>query len=149
MRQYLTSIVSNLLGISLDSKLQIKIEIFRLMRQLMMISTPASVIGVMTPQLDHKNGRMREDIVNFIIFALLTFPSDAFDFDALVKLMGPLFLDPKRRVRQACLEAISVMAQCMGPVRIKALYDAVDKMDTGLYPCFDSSSEGEARGIRT
>jgi hypothetical protein len=29
--------VSNLLGISLDSKLQIKIEIFRLMRQLMMI----------------------------------------------------------------------------------------------------------------
>ena len=125
MRQYLPSIVSNLLGISLDSKLQIKIEIFRLMRQLMLISTPASVIDVMTPQL-----------VNFIIFALLTFPSDAFDFDALVKLMGPLFLDPKRRVRQACLEAISVMAQCMGPVRIKALYDAVDKMDTGSYPSF-------------
>jgi hypothetical protein len=49
---------------------------------------------------DHKNGRMREDIVNFIIFALLTFPSDAFDFDDLIQMFGPLFLDPKRRVRQ-------------------------------------------------
>jgi len=43
---------------------------------------------------------MREDIINFIIFALLTFPSDAFDFDAMIKMFGPLFLDPKRRVRQ-------------------------------------------------
>ena len=86
----------------------------------------------MTPQLDHKNGRMREDIVNFIIFALLTFPSDAFDFDSMIKMMGPLFLDPKRRVRQACLEAIAMMAQCMGPTRVKVLYDTIASMDTGL-----------------
>ena len=101
------------------------------MRQLMMISSPAAVMNVMTPQLDHKNGRMREDIINFIIFALLTFPSDAFDFDAMIKMMGPLFLDPKRRVRQACLEAVSIMAQCMGPVRIKVIFDIVEHIDTG------------------
>ena len=74
---------------------------------------------------------MREDIVNFIIFALLTFPSDAFDFDSMIKMMGPLFLDPKRRVRQACLEAISIMAQCMGPARVKVLYETVASIDTG------------------
>ena len=94
-------------------------------------SSPGAVIDVMTPQLDHKNGRMREDIVNFIIFALLTFPSDAFDFDSMIKMMGPLFLDPKRRVRQACLEAIAMMAQCMGPTRVKVLYDTIASMDTG------------------
>jgi hypothetical protein len=38
----------------------------------------------MAPQLDHKNGRMREDIINFIIFALLTFPSDAFDLGPML-----------------------------------------------------------------
>jgi len=45
----------------------------------MKVSSPSAVIAIMAPFLNHKNGRMREDIANFLIFALLTFPSAEFD----------------------------------------------------------------------
>jgi len=46
-------------------------------------------------------------------------------------MMAPLLLDPKRRVRQACLECLAILAQVMGPNNTNTIYDAVSSQDTG------------------
>ena len=51
---------------------------FKLIKSLMMISGCQMVIDVFLPQLEHKQAKMREDVINFILFALLTFPSKEF-----------------------------------------------------------------------
>ncbi len=49
----------------------------------------------------------------------------------MVQMMAPLFLDPKRRVRQACLESLAILAQIMGPSNTKTIYDTVSGQDFG------------------
>lgn len=51
----------------------------------------------------------------------------------MVQMMAPLFLDPKRRVRQACLESLAILAQIMGPNNAKTIYDAVSGQDIGKF----------------
>ena len=111
MNQNVVQTVHNLLKISVDAKVQIKIELFRLVKSMMKASTPQMVIDVLLPELEHKNARMREDVVNFIIFALLTFPSQEFNLVEICVCVTPCLLDTKRRVRQAGLECMAIIHQ--------------------------------------
>lgn len=104
--------VHNMLKICMDSKVQIKIELFKLMKSLMMACIPQMVIDVLLPlAAEHKNAKMREDVVNFVIFALLTFPSREFDLPEITSSIVPCLLDTKRRVRQAGLECMAIIHQ--------------------------------------
>ena len=111
MKQHSVQTVHNILKICLDSKVQIKIELFRLIKAMMKAATPQSVIDVLLPELEHRNARMREDVVNFVIFALLTFPSQEFDLTEICFCITPCLLDTKRRVRQAGLECMAIIHQ--------------------------------------
>ena len=91
----------------LDSKVQIKIQLFGLMKGLMMACTPQHVIDALLPELMHKNAKMREDVANFVIFALLMFPSKEFDLAQICQFVVPCLLDTKRRVRQAGFECLA------------------------------------------
>ncbi len=95
----------------MDSKLQIKIELYNLIKSLMMACTPQAVIEVMLPSVEHKNAKMREDVINFVIYGLLTFPSKEFDLPEIVDGVVPSLLDNKRRVRQAAFECVAVIHQ--------------------------------------
>ena len=90
MRQHVVQVVHNLLKISCDAKVQIKIELFNLMKAVMLSAGPQVVVDVLMPEIDHKNARMREDVINFIIFALLTFPSKEFDMLEICASIGTL-----------------------------------------------------------
>ena len=90
MRQHVVQVVHNLLKISCDAKVQIKIELFNLMKAVMLSAGPQVVVDVLMPEIDHKNARMREDVINFIIFALLTFPSKEFDMIEICASIGTL-----------------------------------------------------------
>ena len=57
-----------------ESKPQVKSELYHVMRELMVCSGPMKVIEFLAEDLNHKNAKMREDILIYIIFALLTFP---------------------------------------------------------------------------
>ena len=61
---------------------------------------------------------MREDAINVIIFALLTFPSTEFDLEHLVNNIAPYVTDQKKRVRQASMECIALLSQCLGPSKV-------------------------------
>ena len=62
--------------------------------------------------------QMREDALNVIIFALLTFPSTEFDLEDLVITIAPYVTDQKKRVRQASMECIALLSQCLGPAKV-------------------------------
>ena len=62
--------------------------------------------------------KMREDCINVIIFALLTFPSTEFNLEDLVATIGPHVTDSKRRVRQASMECLALLSQCLGPGKV-------------------------------
>ena len=81
------------------------------MKAVMLATGPQTVVDVILPEIEHKNARMREDVVNFIIFALLTFPSKEFLMDEICAAILPTLLDTKRRVRQAGLECMAIIHQ--------------------------------------
>ena len=62
--------------------------------------------------------QMREDSINVIIFALLTFPSNEFGLENLITTIGPHVTDHKKRVRQASMECLALLAQCLGPTKV-------------------------------
>ena len=62
---------------------------------------------------------MREDAINVIIYALLTFPSTEFDLETLVITIAPYATDQKKRVRQASMECLALLSQCLGPGKVK------------------------------
>ena len=62
---------------------------------------------------------MREDGINVVIFALLTFPSTEFELENLVNNIAPHVTDQKKRVRQASMECLALLAQCLGPGKVK------------------------------
>ena len=62
---------------------------------------------------------MREDGINIVIFALLTFPSTEFELENLVNNIAPHVTDQKKRVRQASMECLALLAQCLGPGKVK------------------------------
>ena len=62
--------------------------------------------------------KMREDCINVIIFALLTFPSTEFNLEDLVATIGPHVTDSKRRVRQASMECLALLSQCLGSGKV-------------------------------
>ena len=65
---------------------------------------------------------MREDAINVIIFALLTFPSTEFDLEILVTTIAPYVTDQKKRVRQASMECVALLSQCLGPAKVTKDY---------------------------
>ncbi len=111
MRQHVMQIVNNILSITVDAKVQIKIELFKLMKTAMLNKGPQIVTEMLVPDLDHRNPRMKEDVYNYIIYGLLTFPSSEYDLDFLLKEMLNGLMDQKRRVRQASLEAAALIFQ--------------------------------------
>ena len=137
MKQHMEQATFNLLKISLDSKPQIKIELYKLMKIIMKSWKPMNVIDLLLDELDHKNPKMREDIIIYVIFALLQFPGGDFDLSDIASRITPSISDPKRRVRQASLEVMAVIATSLGPNRIEMLYEAVNAVELNNYDTQD------------
>ena len=53
----------------------------------MVNSSPMAVSKILMDEIGHKNPKMREDIILYQISALLTFPSNDFNLDEILKKM--------------------------------------------------------------
>ncbi|XP_059088939.1 TOG array regulator of axonemal microtubules protein 1-like [Tigriopus californicus] len=133
IRQHMELTTHNILKTSLESKPLIKIKLYLLMEGLMKICGPASVVELLLQELDGKNPRIREDNLIYIIFALLTFPSNDFNFDYLIEDVVPCLTDPKRRVRQATLECLAHIHQGNGADKANIIFDAIKRIEVGMY----------------
>uniref|UniRef100_A0A8D0GG83 TOG array regulator of axonemal microtubules 1 n=1 Tax=Sphenodon punctatus TaxID=8508 RepID=A0A8D0GG83_SPHPU len=124
----LLSAATKVLG---DNKLAIRQEYHRLFLGLMKAAGPQRVLALLLQpeHLLHKNSRVREEVVNLSIAALLTYPSENFDLPALASGLAPALVDSKRRVRHAALEAFAILASSMGAGKTSLLFKAVDAVE--------------------
>lgn len=126
---YLRQIVHSVVKHVGDSKVVVRMENMRVFQRLVQTATPPAVIPILCENLNHRSSRVREDCINLIIYALITFPSYEFDLNDLAERVSGSVADPKRRVRQAALECMAAIAQFLGPAKLGSLMAAVDKVE--------------------
>ena len=124
--ELILAVVQTKLG---DSKAVIKQLNMQLVLRVMHFAKPWGILKALVPGINNRNSKVKEDIVNIVTAALLTFPSSDFNLNSLPGLIAPLLLDPKRKVRQAVLECFAVIAQGLGPGRMQPLVSSVDMIE--------------------
>lgn len=124
--ELILAVVQSKLG---DSKSTIKQLNMQLVLRMMHFAKPWTILKALMPGINHRNSKVREDILNIITAALLTFPSSDFILDSLPGLIAPMLIDTKRKVRQAVLECFAVIAQGLGPGRMQPLVSSVDMIE--------------------
>lgn len=125
LKTFVTS-VSKKLG---DPKPVVREHAIKVVHKLMHHIHPTEVLGNLLQYKGSRNLRLREEIVNRVTAAVLTFPSYNFEFHPLCEAVAPLTADTKRRVRLAALECFAALAQAMGPTRLVPLVAAIDAVE--------------------
>jgi hypothetical protein len=115
VKPHLRTVCSSLLKHCSNSKIVVRIENYRVIKKLMLVAKPNSVLNQMFDHIGDKRSLVREAILNIVVYALLTFPSYEFDLKNIAATVVPTLVDPKRRVRQASQECIAILAAFMGP----------------------------------
>uniref|UniRef100_A0A8B9FB00 TOG array regulator of axonemal microtubules 1 n=1 Tax=Amazona collaria TaxID=241587 RepID=A0A8B9FB00_9PSIT len=128
---FLTALFSAATKVLGDSKPAIRQGYSRLLQWLMKAVGPQQVLDLLLQQeyRQHKNSRVREEVVNMCIVALLTYSSEELDLAKLAFELAPALVDNKHRVRHAAMEAFAVLASAMGPGKTTLLFKAVDAME--------------------
>ena len=125
MKQVVPMLVSVNSEISTDTKVLINENFMKLIY----ICRPQDVVNKLFEQMNNKNPRVREDILNTISAMMLTFPSTDMDIDHNCLVAADFLIDPKNRVRQAALENVALSAACLGSKRLQPLYDFVTHLE--------------------
>ncbi|CAO1334808.1 unnamed protein product, partial [Diamesa serratosioi] len=68
--------------------------------------------------LQARSSKFRENALQMVIFALMTFPSTYFDIATCVSRTTTAALDRKKRVRQAALDVLAVLGQISSPKNV-------------------------------
>ena len=76
------------------------------------LPTAAIVLKLLSDEfLQARSSKFRENSLQMVIFALLTFPSTYFDVSNCVERTAKAALDRKKRVRQAALDVLAILGQ--------------------------------------
>ncbi|KAH3848001.1 hypothetical protein DPMN_090337, partial [Dreissena polymorpha] len=129
VKQYLKHLSATLAKRMGDNKIVVRQAVMKVAMKMMQSYTAKPVLSVICENLQHKNSKVRQETLNIIIAAMLTFPSYAFDLPVVCRMVAPTLTDLKRQVRQGALECLSVIAQTMGPGRLQPLVQAVDQVE--------------------
>ncbi|ESP02819.1 hypothetical protein LOTGIDRAFT_185560, partial [Lottia gigantea] len=112
-----------------DTKIVVRQAVMKVAMKLMQSYCAHPVLIVICENLHHRNSRVRQEAINIVIAALMTFPSYDFALSDICEVVGPSLTDPKRQVRQAALECFAALAQAMGAGRLQPLVQAVDNVE--------------------
>ncbi|XP_024081376.1 TOG array regulator of axonemal microtubules protein 1-like isoform X2 [Cimex lectularius] len=91
-----------------------RLEAVEAIKTLMRIATPGPIVAILFSDrcLYSRSSKLRENSLLCLLYALMTFPSNEFDCPILAeKIIAMAITEPKRRVRQAILESLAVLAQ--------------------------------------
>ncbi|XP_072314341.1 TOG array regulator of axonemal microtubules protein 1 [Eucyclogobius newberryi] len=112
-----------------DTRTITRNEYMIVFRQLMKVIAPQQILDLVIGNLKHKNSRIREDVLNIIIAALLTHPRKNFNIPKLCHEVAPYLADGKRKVRLAALELFAVFDHCLEIGKKQPLIKAVDMVE--------------------
>lgn len=127
--RYYKEIVSVTLKTLGDSRNVTRQEYMNVFRQLMRTVGPQRVLDLVMGQLKHKNSRVREDVLNIVIAALLTHPRKDFNIPALCSEAALSLGDSKKKVRHAALELFAVLDYCLDMGKKQPLMKAIDRAE--------------------
>ena len=108
-----------------DSRSLVREHNIRVVHRLM-YSLPAQI--VLDNLLEHKfhrNPKVREEIVNRVTAAVLTFSKKDLNLSRLSGEVSSMLVDHKRVVRTAALESVAVIAHALGPINVDTIFSAV------------------------
>uniref|UniRef100_UPI0037E90F07 TOG array regulator of axonemal microtubules protein 1 isoform X3 n=1 Tax=Semicossyphus pulcher TaxID=241346 RepID=UPI0037E90F07 len=112
-----------------DTRTVTRNEYMNVFRQLMKNVAPQQILDLVIGNLKHKNSRVREDVLNIIMAALLTHPRKDFNIPKLCLEVAPYLADSKRKVRHAALELFAVFDYCLETGKRQPLMKAVDMVE--------------------
>ena len=79
VKPHLRSICTALVRHASNSKIVVRIENYRVIKKLMLVAKPNVVLNHFFDHMGDKRSLVREDVLNIVMYALLTFPSNEFD----------------------------------------------------------------------
>ncbi|KAM9341259.1 TOG array regulator of axonemal microtubules protein 1 [Symphorus nematophorus] len=112
-----------------DTRTVTRNEYMNVFRQLMKTVAPQQILDLVIGNLKHKNSRVREDVLNIIMAAMLTHPRKDFNIPKLCLEVAPYLADSKRKVRHATLELFAVFDYCLDTGKKQPLMKAVDMVE--------------------
>ncbi|XP_076017819.1 TOG array regulator of axonemal microtubules protein 1 [Genypterus blacodes] len=112
-----------------DARTVTRNEYMNVFQQLMKTVGPQQVLDLVINNLRHKNSKVREDVLNIIIAAMLTHPQKDFNIPKLCLEVAPYLADSKRKVRHAALELFAVFDNCLDTGKKQPLMKAVDMVE--------------------
>lgn len=112
-----------------DTRTVTRNEYLNVFQQLMKTVPPQHVLDLVIGNLKHKNSRVREDVLNIIMAAMLTHPRKDFNIPKLCVEVAPYLADSKRKVRHAALELFAVFDHCLDTGKKQPLIKAVDMVE--------------------
>ncbi|KAM9842864.1 TOG array regulator of axonemal microtubules protein 1 [Aulostomus maculatus] len=129
VEKYIKQIVLVALKALGDTRTITRNEYMSVFRQMMKTVAPQQVLDLITGNLKHKNSRVREDVLNIIIAAMLTHPRRDFNISKLCFDVAPSLTDSKKKVRHAALELFAVFDHCLDTGKKQPLMKAVDMVE--------------------
>ncbi|XP_051247473.1 TOG array regulator of axonemal microtubules protein 1 isoform X2 [Dicentrarchus labrax] len=112
-----------------DTRTVTRNEYMDVFQQLMKTVAPQHILDLVIGNLKHKNSRVREDVLNIIMAAMLTHPRKDFNIPKLCFEVAPYLADSKRKVRLATLELFAVFDYCLDTGKKQPLMKAVDMVE--------------------
>ncbi len=92
VKPHLRSIATALLRHASNSKIVVRIENYRVIKKIMLVAKPNVVLNHFFDHLGDKRSIIREDVLNIVMYALLTFPSNEFDLKVVRSCFLRLYL---------------------------------------------------------
>uniref|UniRef100_A0A8C5GUY4 TOG domain-containing protein n=1 Tax=Gouania willdenowi TaxID=441366 RepID=A0A8C5GUY4_GOUWI len=112
-----------------DARTITRNEYLNVFRQLMKTVPPQRVLDLVIGNLKHKKPRVREDVLNVIMVAILSHPEIEFDIPKLCSEVAPCLVDNKRKVRHFAFELFALFDHCLGSGRKLPFINAVEKVE--------------------
>ncbi|XP_054894122.1 TOG array regulator of axonemal microtubules protein 1 isoform X3 [Poeciliopsis prolifica] len=112
-----------------DTRAVTRNEYHNVFQQLMKTTPPQQVLDLIIGNLKHKNSRVREDVLNIVMAAMLTHPRKDFNIPKLCFEVAPYLADNKKNVRHAALELFAVFDHCLDTGKKQPLMKALDMVE--------------------
>ncbi|KAG2432395.1 hypothetical protein HYH02_012966 [Chlamydomonas schloesseri] len=121
LEPHLSVVVPALLEKFTDSKILVRAANMKSIKKLMGATSPAGVLELLALGSSHTSWRVREEVLNTHIMAMLSFGRTAYEPAAVYTLMRAGMADGKDKVRLVALEGLAVLAAKAGNAELTAL----------------------------
>lgn len=126
---YLKQIIAIILKRLGDGRAVVREHDIKVIHQLMFHFPLQNVLNQLLECKHHRNPKVREEIINRVIVALLMFPRNEFNLNRLSYEISSMLIDPKKSIRLAAIECMAVIAQALGPHRLPSIFLIVQAIE--------------------